>query len=54
MEMRYPFQDRTACIEPIAIDPVDMMIDENGEIYVVRNAWILHLNESGTGKIKTV
>ena len=46
-----PFQIELLASEPLISDPVDMMIDENGEIYVVE----MHgypLDESGTGKIK--
>jgi len=51
MEIALPFQIELLASEPLISDPVDMMIDENGEIYVVE----MHgypLDESGTGKIK--
>ena len=51
MEVAPPFQIELVASEPFISDPVDMMIDENGKMYVVE----MHgypLDESGTGKIK--
>lgn len=50
LEIAPPFQVELVASEPLISDPVDMMIDENGRMYVVE----MHgypLDESGTGKI---
>lgn len=47
------FQIELIAAEPLVADPVDMMIDENGRLYVVE----MHgypLDKSGTGKIKVL
>lgn len=51
LEIAPPFRIELVVSEPFISDPVDMMIDENGKMYVVE----MHgypLDESGTGKIK--
>ncbi|MCM4167015.1 Cytochrome c6 [Arenibacter antarcticus] len=51
LEIAPPFQIELVASEPFISDPVDMMIDEYGKMYVVE----MHgypLDESGTGKIK--
>lgn len=51
LEIAPPFQIELVASEPLVSDPVDMVIDENGQMYVVE----MHgypLDESGTGKIK--